>query len=68
MIIIGSGYSWLRQFSPYAAAGCIENGLVDIAGFGRESFAYPDFAKDIFENGSMQKENAVLHAVSVQDL
>jgi len=35
------------------AAGYIEKGGFDIAGFGRTVFAYPDFAKDILKTGGM---------------
>jgi len=51
--VIGSGHSYLRQFAPQMAAGMVETGAADMAGFGREAFAYPTFAKDILENGEM---------------
>lgn len=46
-VIVGSGYSYLREFSPYLAAGGLESGAADVAGFGRLAFAYPDFAGDM---------------------
>jgi len=49
LCVIGGGYSWLRQFYPYAAAGVLSKGWASIAGAGRNAFAYPDFAKDIIE-------------------
>lgn len=51
--VIGSGHSYLRQFAPQMAAGMVEMGATDMAGFGREAFAYPTFAKDILQNGEM---------------
>jgi len=45
--LIGTGYSYLRKFAPNVGAGAIEAGMVDAVGFGRMSFAYPDFARDI---------------------
>lgn len=51
---VGVGYSWFRKFAPHVAAGSLENGLCKIVGFGRESISYPDFAKDILENGEMK--------------
>mgnify|MGYP000965362600 CR=1 FL=1 len=51
--VIGSGFSYLRQFSANLAAGMVETGGADIAGFGRMSFAYPTFACDILKNGSL---------------
>ena len=47
LALIGSGISYLRQFSDRMAAGAIEEGDYKIAGFGRMAFAYPEFAKDI---------------------
>ena len=50
MIIVSSAYSYLREFSAPAAAGSINVGLSDFAGFGRMSFAYPDVARDVIDN------------------
>ena len=47
MLIVSSAYSYLRQFSPLAAAGSVAGGYCDMAGFGRMTFAYPDVARDI---------------------
>lgn len=49
--IVGSGYSWLRQFGGAAAAANIKNGQHTLAGFGRQAFAYPTFARDLLEKG-----------------
>ena len=46
LCVIGSGFSYLRQFSPYLAAGAVEQSVCDLAGFGRMAFAYPDFPRD----------------------
>lgn len=54
--IISSALSFLGAAAPNVAAGYIENGGFDFAGFGRTVFAYPDFAKDIINDGSMKKE------------
>jgi len=51
MIIVGAGFSWFREYGANIAAGCIEQGWMDMAGFGRQSFAYPDFAGDIISKG-----------------
>lgn len=51
--LIGTGYSYLRQFAPFAAAAEIGAGHADAAGFGRMAFAYPDFARDILEKGAL---------------
>jgi len=55
LITVSSGYSYLRQFSANLAAGMVESGKTDIAGFGREAFAYPKFAGDILQRGKMDE-------------
>jgi 2,4-dienoyl-CoA reductase-like NADH-dependent reductase (Old Yellow Enzyme family) len=47
MVVIASGYSWLRQFLGNAAAATIRCGDADLVGLGRGAFAYPDFARDM---------------------
>lgn len=59
MMVISTGYSWLREFGANVAAGCIGQGWFDLAGFGRQSFAYPDFANDI-KNGGMQRKKCCI--------
>ena len=58
--IVGSGYSWLRQFGAAAAAANIENGQHVFAGFGRQAFAYPTFAKDILERGQLNPKKCCI--------
>ncbi|MBE6757735.1 MAG: flavin oxidoreductase/NADH oxidase [Ruminococcaceae bacterium] len=60
LTVIGSGYSYLRQFAPQLAAGAVESGVCDMAGFGREAFAYPTFARDIAENGRMDPKKCCI--------
>lgn len=49
--IVGSAYSWLRQFIPNVAAGVISSGGASLAGLGRSSFAYPDLPLDLLKTG-----------------
>jgi len=60
LAVIGSGYSYLRQFAPALAAGAVESGVCDMAGFGREAFAYPTFARDILQNGAMDPKTCCI--------
>lgn len=55
MNLIASAFTYLGVAAPYVAAGFIEAGLFDMAGFGRTVFAYPDFSKDILSSGGMDK-------------
>ena len=53
LIVTASGLSWLRQFGANLAAGAVGEGYFDLAGFGRQSLAYPSFAADILDKGGM---------------
>ncbi len=53
VVCVATGMSYLRHFAPEIAAGLISQGGAKAVGWGRGSFAYPDFAKDIIENGGM---------------
>ena len=54
-IFMCTGLSWLDQFGANVGAGGKEQGWFDIAGFGRQAFAYPNFARDIIEKGCLDK-------------
>ena len=53
LTVVGCGYTWLRQYMPYFAAGAIEQRWAGIVGLGRGALAYPDFARDILQTGRM---------------
>ncbi len=59
LFVIGTGYSYLRASSPYAAAGVLKSGGADLIGFGRMAFAYPDFARDMI-NGSFDRKKTCI--------
>jgi len=54
--MVGTGYSWLRTLFANVAAASKTDGLISLAGAGRMAFAYPDFAKDILNDGKMYPE------------
>ena len=51
--VVGNGYTWLRQFLPYAGAANLADGSCSFVGLGRESFAYPDAPHDLMTTGAM---------------
>lgn len=53
LAVVGTGYSYLRQFLAEAAEGCIRDGRTSLAGVGRGAIAYPDFVRDIIQTGAM---------------
>jgi len=60
LVIIGSGYSWLRHLWPYVAAAEIRKRNIQIVGLGRQAFAYPDFAKEIIETGKLDRRHTCI--------
>ena len=56
MKLICSALSYLGVAAPHVVAAFVEQGGFDMGGFGRTIFAYPDFAKDILQKGSMDKD------------
>ena len=49
LVMIGTGYSYLREFAPYVAAGALKENAAKMIGFGRMAFAYDTFAADMIE-------------------
>ena len=68
MIIIGSGYSYLRQYAGNVVAGLIQNKNVDICGFGRISIANPNFPKQIFQDGVIDKQKVCISCSKCSEL
>ena len=68
MTIVGTGFSWFREYGANIAAGCIEKGWMDMAGFGRQSFAYPDFVRDIIANGAMSRNKCCVTCTKCTEL
>jgi len=68
MIIIGSGFSYLRQYAGYIAAGMVEQNKIDICGFGRMAFANPEFAKQIFQNGKIDARKTCITCSKCSEL
>ena len=60
MVVIGSGYSYLRQHAGYVATGMIHQKKADICGFGRMGFANPNFPKQIFQNWIIDKNQVCI--------
>lgn len=56
MLYVATGLSWFEKYSVNVGAGGIEQGWFDIAGFGRQALAYPDFAKDIIIHKTLNED------------
>jgi NADPH2 dehydrogenase len=53
--MVGTGYSWLQRYAINAGAWNIEQGRIAFLGLGRNSLAYPDFARDALEKGELDE-------------
>lgn len=58
--VIGSAFSYLRQFSPNLAAAMVANGHAAMCGFGRMAFACPEFVQEARANGCIDKNRVCL--------
>ena len=66
--LVGTGFSWFREYGANLAAGCIEQGWMDMAGFGRQSFAYPGFSKDVIVGGAMLRSKCCITCTKCTEL
>ncbi len=60
LAVVGTGYSWLRQFLLNAGASNVARKRVTIVATGRGAIAYPEFAKDAAEKGSLTPSKVCL--------
>ncbi|MGB4293118.1 MAG: hypothetical protein WBJ37_09585 [Bacteroidales bacterium] len=51
LMVVGSAYSWLRQFALNTGAAVIKSGGATFIGFGRNSFAYPEMPRETMTKG-----------------
>lgn len=55
--VLGSAFSYLRQFSVNLAAGMVAGGHCAMAGFGRMAFADPNFVQEAKKTGAVDGKN-----------
>ncbi len=51
LVIVGTAFSYLRQYAPNVGAALVKSRDVSLAGFGRNSFAYPSMPTDLMRTG-----------------
>ena len=59
-LVVSSGVSFLGALAPNVCAAGIVAGDYHLAGFGRQTFSYPDLARDVVGNGKMEQNNLCL--------
>ena len=67
-VFVCTGLTWLEQFGGNVAAGGIRDGWFDIGGFGRQAFAYPDFAYDLINDKAMHRNKCCITCDKCYDL
>lgn len=68
LYVVGTGYSWLREYGINLGAGTIERGFARLIGFGRQLFAYPEFARDVFEGEGFIKRKSCIACTKCSDI
>lgn len=63
-----SGLSYKAEHALDYSSEIIEEGVADFAGFGRMTFAYPEFYKDYIKNGSIEKNKVCLRCSKCSEL
>jgi len=58
--MVGTGYSWLRQFFPNVGASVIRNNEASFIGMGRMAFAYPEAPKDLMDTGILDPKKVCI--------
>ena len=54
--VLGSAFSYLRQYAGNLAAGMVSGGYCAMAGFGRMAFAHPDFIHELRGTGAINEK------------
>jgi 2,4-dienoyl-CoA reductase-like NADH-dependent reductase (Old Yellow Enzyme family) len=60
LVILGSGYSWWRQYVGNVAAAVLAQDGADIVGLGRLAFAYPDVPRDLLTRGELDESRVCI--------
>lgn len=58
--VIGSAFSYLREYSAALAAGMVAGGHAAMAGFGRMAFANPDFPNQLRDTGTIDESQVCI--------
>ncbi len=66
--VVGTGYSWLRHFFVNAGASNLRRKRVSIVAVGRGAIAYPDFASDLIETGTINTSKVCIAVSYCTDL
>ena len=54
--VVGTGYSYLQEFLPQAAAANVRDGRVSVVGVGRATLAQPDWVRQLLDRGKLDRK------------
>ncbi len=54
--VVGSGYSWLQDYFPQAAAANVRSGRCTFVGLGRATLSQPEFARNLLQHGQLNRK------------
>ncbi len=60
VLVVGTGYSYLREFFVYAGEANLKENKVSIVGVGRGALAYPDFVYDLKNYGRLNSSKVCI--------
>jgi 2,4-dienoyl-CoA reductase-like NADH-dependent reductase (Old Yellow Enzyme family) len=58
--VVGTGYSWLRQYYPHVGAAILGDKKASFVGTGRNAIAYPYAPVDLMEKGKMDPKKVCI--------
>ena len=56
LALVGTGYSYLQEFLPQAAAANVRDGRVSVVGVGRGTLAQPDWVRQLLDRGTLDRK------------
>ena len=56
LAVVGTGYSYLQDFLPQAAAANVSDNRVSLVGVGRASLSQPDWVRQLREQGTLDRK------------
>jgi 2,4-dienoyl-CoA reductase-like NADH-dependent reductase (Old Yellow Enzyme family) len=56
LALVGTGYSYLQEFLPQAAAANVRDGRVSLIGIGRAALAQPDLVRQLRDHGKLDRK------------
>ena len=56
LALVGTGYSYLQEFLPQAAAANVRDGRVNLVGVGRGTLAQPDWVRQLLDHGKLDRK------------